>query len=161
MVRKWRRSPFDDMLRDLFERIDEMFEEEKPFEAWRPFVFGFSLTRQPGEEPEIREFGNIFPWEEKIEIKERKPLIDTFESDDEIHVIAEMPGIEKKDIRLNATKTTLEIEAETENRRYAEHVDLPAGVDPDSAKATYNNGVLEVTLKRAMLVRKGRPIKID
>lgn len=35
MARKWRRSPFDDMLRDLFERIDEMFEEEKPFEAWR------------------------------------------------------------------------------------------------------------------------------
>lgn len=91
-----------------------MFEEEKPLEAWRPFVFGFSLTRRPGEEPEIREFGNIFPWEEKI--KERKPLIDTFESDDEIHVIAEMPGIEKKDIRLNATKTTLEIEAETEKQ---------------------------------------------
>lgn len=136
-----------------------MFEEEKPLEAWRPFVFGFSLTRQPGEEPEIREFGNIFPWEEKI--KERKPLIDTFESDDEIHVIAEMPGIEKKDIRLNATKTTLEIEAETENRRYSEHVDLQDEVDTSSAKANYNNGVLEVTLKRTRPTEKGRPIKID
>lgn len=96
-----------------------------------------------------------------MEIKERKPLIDTFESDDEIHVIAEMPGIEKKDIRLNATKTTLEIEAETENRRYAEHVDIQDEVYPDSAKANYNNGVLEVTLKRAMQTEKGRPIKID
>ena len=59
-----------------------------------------------------------------------------------------MPGVNKEDIELSASETKLEIKAEGENRKYYEVVDLPDEVDPDSAKARYNNGVLEVVLKK-------------
>jgi len=38
-----------------------------------PFFYGFSINQRPGEEPEIREFGNIRPESGRIEIGERKP----------------------------------------------------------------------------------------
>src|SRR5664280_2589342 len=78
----------------------------------------------------------------------RKPLIDILETEDKVHVIAEIPGIEKENILLNATDLILDIETIDGNPKYSERVELPVKVDPQSAKATYKNGVLEVTFKR-------------
>jgi HSP20 family protein len=39
--------------------------------------------------------------------------------------------------------------AATDRREYEERVDLPIRVDEHSARATFNNGVLEITLERA------------
>ena len=117
------------------------------------FVYGFSITHRLEEGPQIREFGNI-PTFEHIEIRDkryldiRKPLIDILETEDMIHVIAEIPGIEKENIILNATDLILDIKAIDGNPKYSELVELPVKVDPLSAKATYKNGVLEVTFKR-------------
>ncbi|WP_269850959.1 archaeal heat shock protein Hsp20 [Methanosarcina horonobensis] len=111
------------------------------------------MTQRPGEEPEIREFGNIPMFEqtetgEKRYLDIRKPLIDVLESEEAVHVIAEMPGIEKENIQLNATDLILDIETLDGNPKYSERVELPVKVDPQSAKATYKNGILEVTFKR-------------
>jgi len=65
-----------------------------------------------------------------------------------IQVFAEVPGVEKSDIKLNATENSLSIAVDTETRKYHKEVELPERVDPDSVKATYRNGVLEVTLKK-------------
>ncbi|MBN2110404.1 MAG: Hsp20 family protein, partial [Methanosarcinaceae archaeon] len=43
---------------------------------------------------------------------------------------------------------------------YHEYIDLPATVDPDTAHASYRNGVLEVILPKREL-GKERPIRID
>lgn len=75
-------------------------------------------------------------------------MIDVMEEGEVVHVIADIPGVSKEDIDVNASKTSLDIEAEGESRKYSEKVDLGCEVYPDSAKAKYNNGVLEVTLKR-------------
>ena len=146
---------FDQIIERMFESID--MDQMKS----KPFIYGFSLTQRPGEEPDIQEFGNIHPSSHGFEIGERKPIIDVFESEDEVHVVAEMPGVDKEDIKLDATETSLNISAKTENTEYSEHVELPVSVHTDSAKASYKNGVLDVTLKRANLKKEGASIKVE
>jgi len=153
-----------DIFDEIFERIMRDFEEmfrrfEKGGEI-RPIIRGFSIRIGPDGKPEIKEFGTKPEIREKG-IEERKPLIDIIETDDEVQVIAEMPGVNKEDIDLNATEKSLEIKAEGENRRYHELVELPCEVIPDSAKARYNNGVLEVIFKKKHPEKKGKKIKIE
>jgi HSP20 family protein len=159
--REKRRNFFDEIFGiDPLEDVDEMFERLSRamgmnVESFgqQPFVYGFSVTHRPGEELEIREFGNVPMFEqtetgEKRNLNIRKPLIDVLEAEETVHVIAEIPGIEKENIKLNATDLILDIETIDGNPKYSERVELPVKVDPQSAKATYKNGVLEVTFKR-------------
>lgn len=156
-----KRSFFDEIFGiDPLKDVDEMFERLSRAMGMsmdnfgqHPFVYGFSITQRSGEEPEIREFGNIPMFEqaetgEKRYLDIRKPLIDVLETEETVHVIAEMPGIEKENIQLNATDLILDIETLDGNPKYSERVELPLKVDPQSAKATYKNGVLEVTFNR-------------
>ena len=161
-----RKSFFDDIFgADSFEDIEDMINhiienmdiDELP---GHPFVYGFSVTHRPGEDPSIREFGNIPPYQERgqlrhnIHIDERKPLIDVLETEDSVHVIAEMPGIEKEDIQLDATDSTVDLKAFRDDRKYSEQIELPVKVNPSSAEATYKNGVLEVIFKRMEPMKK-------
>lgn len=74
--------------------------------------------------------------------------IDVHEQDDEIRVIADLPGVEKSGIQLKCDGRILTISAESDRRSYDERVELPARVDERTARASYNNGVLEVVLER-------------
>ena len=78
-----------------------------------------------------------------------------------VKVIAEVPGVDKNDINLNASERKLIISVDTPQRKYYKEVDLPTEVDPQSAKATYKNGVLEVVLKKVGKGEKGVKIKIE
>ncbi len=149
---------FDDIFERMMRDLEEMFRRAESGEI-RPIIRGFSIRIGPDGKPEIREFGTKPMIKEGVE--ERKPLIDVIETDDEIQVIAEMPGVNKEDIELNATENSLEIKAESENRKYYEVVDLPAEVIPDSAKARYNNGVLEVVMKKKYPKKSGKKIKVE
>ncbi len=156
-----RRNFFDEMfgidsvhdMDEIFDRLNRAMGMSLENFGQHPFIYGFSVTHRPGENPEIREFGNI-PTFEQIEtgdrryLDTRKPLIDILETEDKVHVIAEIPGIEKENILLNATDLILDIETIDGNPKYSERVELPVKVDPQSAKATYKNGVLEVTIRR-------------
>jgi len=183
--RWWRRrSPFsrifeemERMMRELDEMFSRSFEElerEVPRNLIRerktdrgyirevgPIVYGYSITIGPDGKPIIREFGNIKPGRrpEIVEVSEaREPLVDVYEEDEIVKVIAEVPGVEKKDINLNATEKKLIISVDTPQRKYYKEVDLPAEVDPQSAKATYKNGVLEVVLKKT---GKSKGVKVN
>ena len=183
-----RRWPFRSM---FFEEIDEIFKEmEREFEdlmrrvpkdltrervlpdgtrvqEWGPFVYGYSMTIGPDGKPKITEFGNIKPGfgpgRPRIDIREeREPLVDVLTTDNEVKVIAELPGVEKKDINLHGTEDTLTISVDTPQRKYYKEVKLPAKVDPKKAKSSYKNGVLEVTLpKKEKEKPKGEPIRIE
>ncbi len=74
--------------------------------------------------------------------------LDIHESEDEIRVIADIPGVDKEEIELQCDGETLQLEADSGERRYDERISLPARVDEHSASATYNNGVLEVIFER-------------
>ena len=50
----------------------------------------------------------------------REPFIDVMESDNEIIATAEMPGLEKQDIKINVTEDMLEISAETKQEEKRE-----------------------------------------
>lgn len=160
-----RKSPFD-MFNDFDEIFNEMLREMESMgqEGERisgPFFYGFSMSQRPGEEPEVREFGNIHPGKGQFEIGERKPLIDVFDSDKTVQVVAEMPGIEKEDVELSAEGHDLEIHAIHGERKYHEIVELPADVDIDSAKASYKNGVLEITLNKVKKPSRKKKINVE
>ncbi|SIQ74593.1 HSP20 family protein [Haladaptatus litoreus] len=74
--------------------------------------------------------------------------VDIHEDDEHVRVIADLPGVEKEDINLKCDGETMTISAVSDHREYDERISLPARVDERSAKATYNNGVLEVTLEK-------------
>ena len=87
-------------------------------------------------------------------------MVDTIEQKDYYEVVAELPGVEKKDIKLHATEDTLEIRTENEKRYYKEiPFDMP--VKPETAKATYKNGVLSVRITKKEGEKKKTTISLD
>lgn len=92
------------------------------------------------------------------------PYVDVMEKGNDVIVTADLPGVDKKDIKISVRGDVLEISAERKMEReekekgYLRHersynrfyrsIRLPAAVDKSKAKATLNNGVLEVTLPK-------------
>lgn len=134
-----------------------------------PFVYGFSVTFGPDRKPIITEFGNMkpsgrSPWEPPFSLKEeREPLVDIIEGEKEVRVIAELPGVEKEDIKLYATEKTLTIDVSGKERSYYKELELPVEVEPGNAKSSYKNGILEVVLakKGEKKKPKGESIPIE
>ncbi|MEM4705755.1 MAG: Hsp20/alpha crystallin family protein, partial [Candidatus Nitrosocaldus sp.] len=93
--------------------------------------------------------------------EEREPLVDVMSTDGELKVIAELPGINKEDIRVTATEKSVNIRAENPERKYSKSIDLPEEVDPASAKSTYKNGILEITFKKKGSKQEGFTIKVE
>lgn len=135
--------------------------------SWGPFVYGYSVTVGPDGKPKVREFGN-FKAETRMgkpymDIKEkREPLADVMTTDSEVKVIVELPGVEKKDIKLSGTEDKLTISVDTAERKYFKEVDLPAKVDPKKATSNYKNGVLDITIPKTKEEKpKGETINIE
>ncbi len=93
------------------------------------------------------------------------PPLDIEETEDAIVVRAELPGMNKEDIKISLSGDTLTIsgerkfESEKKNRTYYRQeriygkfqrtVTLPAEVEGDKAKASYKAGVLELVLPKS------------
>lgn len=91
--------------------------------------------------------------------------VDVREEDGEIVVTADLPGMTKEDISLKADKEKIEISAESteeisehnekyfkrerSSRSFRRAVAWPASIEPESIKAKYDNGVLEVRAQKA------------
>ena len=178
------KDPFgniDDMFREMEKMMDEElknFTEKVPKEYVKerklpdgstvkelgPFVHGYSMKIGPDGKPEIQEFGNI-----KKSLKgtpqvkeEREPLVDIVETNEDVHVVVELPGVEKSDIKLHGTDDSLTISVDTPQYKYYKEVILPVKVRVKEANSSYKNGVLEVVLPKAELANKpkGEPIDI-
>jgi HSP20 family protein len=139
---------------------------------WGPFVYGYSMTIGPDGKPKIREFGNIKPSSDPescrldqpcLDVKqEREPLVDIVDTDGEIKVIVELPGVEKKSIKLSGTENILTISVDDPERKYYKEIDIPTKVDPKKAKTSYKNGVLETTLPKIEEKKQGgEEIKVE
>jgi HSP20 family protein len=92
------------------------------------------------------------------------PSMDIAETDKEIELTAELPGLEEKDVQLNVVDNHLTIRGEKKNQReekekdyhlvernygsFVRTVELPPGVDPESIKAVMSKGVLKVTVPK-------------
>src|SRR5213594_3164909 len=183
--RRWK-GPLSNWFEDFERTFEEMFKGmDLPKELIRerklpdgatvremgPFVYGYSFSVGPDGKPVVREFGNVKPSlrggpfgapRPKLSVKEeREPLLDTIAQDDIVKVVAELPGVEKSDISLECDGRTLTLKVETDKRRYFKRLELPAEVDPDTSKANYKNGVLELVLTRETRGPKPKQIRID
>ncbi len=78
----------------------------------------------------------------------REPLVDVLDEGDRVVVLAELPGIDEKDIRLRVEGDILEIAAATRDRKYLKEVLLPALVQPETLESSYRNGILEIKLAK-------------
>jgi HSP20 family protein len=91
----------------------------------------------------------------------REPLTDICEGEKDITVIAEMPGIERANIELETGEDFLVIKVEKGERKFFKELPLHKKIVPNSAKAKYNNGVLEITLQKAAAEKKGTRVKVE
>jgi HSP20 family protein len=127
--------------------------------TWDPFEelrrMQSRMSRIFGETPET-----LLPEQQMPEVQ--VPFVDVIEKGNDIIVTADMPGVDKNDIKINVRDNMLEISAERKSEqeqkgkefyrhersfsRFYREIRLPAAVDQSKAKATFNNGVLEVTL---------------
>jgi HSP20 family protein len=139
--------------------MNEAFDQAKDRKG--PVFYGFSISVGPDGKPIIQEFGNVKPGMKGPELKEEiEPLVDVMNSQNSLMVYAELPGVDKKDIQLSIADESLIISVEKEKRRYYKKVSLPTMVKPDTAKACYKNGVLEITFEKAVKQSK-KQIKVD
>jgi HSP20 family protein len=92
------------------------------------------------------------------------PSVDVKESDNEIKVSAELPGMHDKDIDVSLTKDSLTIKGEKKEEKedkgkdyyrmersygsFSRTIPLPAEIDTDKVKAEFKKGVLTVTLPK-------------
>jgi len=185
--RQWPRGFFgfeemDRMIEEMFREMAEMmpkelYREEKlpgggTIRKFGPLIYGYSMTIGPDGKPVIREFGNVKPSAPRtpfgtprppLEYKgEREPLVDVISDNGTIRVVAELPGVEKDDIKLHCSERVLTISVDTPERKYHKEVELPSPVDPKVSKASYKNGVLEVTLNKVEARRPtGESIRIE
>jgi HSP20 family protein len=105
------------------------------------------------------------------------PQIETFQRGNEFVVRADLPGLKKDDVKIDVTDDSLTIEGERreeyeEDREgyyrtersygsFCRVVPLPDGAITDSAKANFNNGVLEIVMQAPPReVSRGRRIEI-
>ena len=132
-----------------------------------PFVYGYSVKIGPDGKPIIREFGNIKPGltgegEAPLNLTERRePLVDVIEDGETVKVLAELPGVEKRDIRLKATDHSLTINVDNPTRKYYKELEFPEEVDEKTAKSNYTNGILEIVFKKKRRDDAGTEISIE
>ncbi|MFB0506415.1 MAG: Hsp20/alpha crystallin family protein [Thermodesulfobacteriota bacterium] len=145
---------------------------QKELTPWRPFGELSSLRREMdrlwenffGERPLTR------MWE-----REWAPSLDVSETRDNFVVKAEVPGIDAKDIDISLTGDVLTIKGEKRQEKeekeedyhlversygsFSRSVRLPAEVESNKIKASYKNGILNITLPKSEKV-KAKEVKI-
>jgi HSP20 family protein len=132
------------------EKIAELRRASQTSVGGRPRgVYGFSVRRGIGGVPRVQSFGNIRRTERGPVVDEvREPLVDVFDEDDVLLVIAELPGVEEKDIHLEVHDGLLKFSTNTRGRRYARELPLPCPVEESAMESAYKNGVLEIRLRK-------------
>lgn len=155
------RKMMDDMLKNLPDAFKQMGEDPS-----KGFVAGFNVRMGPDGKPTFNSFGNK-PQVKKegdlptIAADEREPLTDIYEDNQTIAITMELPGVEKGELDVNMTEDSLELSVDNDRRKYHKRIKLPAKVDPSTTKASYNNGVLDVTVKKQEQTAAGVKIQID
>lgn len=142
-------------LADLIETLGDLADKGERLKKSGEFqqrdvkgVYGFSVKVGLGDrEVKVEPFGNVRRDEESGEtvVQEiREPVVDVFEEKDHILVVAEMPGISAKDVRLEVKDDLLTIHAAKGDKKYQKEIILPQSYPRDKMKVICNNGIVEI-----------------
>ena len=146
-----------------FVNLDDVFEMLKNTGTISgPVFYGYTMTTDPEGKPVVQEYGNVQPARLPTENK-REPLIDTLvdEKEKTLKIVAEMPGVEKKDVNVVVgDDKVIHIDAERGEKNYHVKVPIKHKVDAESPKATYKNGILELVFKLEDEKSKGKSIDV-
>lgn len=90
--------------------------------------------------------------------------VDIGETENEIHIKADLPGVEEKDVEVTLEDDMLRLRAEKKSEQergdktwrvverscgtFERTIRVPAGVDPEKVSAAFANGVLTITLPK-------------
>jgi HSP20 family protein len=78
----------------------------------------------------------------------REPVVDVFEEEDHVLVVAEMPGVAKEDVHITVEDDLLTFTAERGDKKYRKEVLLPASCAKEKIEVACNNGVVEIKCKK-------------
>jgi HSP20 family protein len=105
------------------------------------------------------------------------PQVEMFERDNQIVLRADLPGLTKDDVKVELANDGITIEGERRNEheeereglyrsersygKFYRRIPVPEGVNLENAQASFNNGVLEITMPAAKPeARKARRLEI-
>ena len=105
------------------------------------------------------------------------PRMNVSETEDEIRVEAELPGVSEKDVNIELSDDLLTIRGEKQAQRedknqnyhiversfgsFARSIRLPFSPQPDQVKAEFTNGVLHIALPKAAAQEKVHRIQVQ
>lgn len=160
-------SEFDRIFKRMsssFFDIDDIFEEfGKNGYTTGPYYYGYTMTVGPDGKPVVKEYGNVKPGLLPSS-DERQPVVDTIVDEKEkvVKLIAEMPGVEKTDVKIVVEDKTVDLSAAHDDKKYHVKVPLKHKVDENSAKASYKNGILQLVFKLIEEEKpKGKTVEVE
>ena len=160
-------SEFDRIFKRMsnsFFNIDDIFEEFKGNGSTSgPYYYGYTMTVGPDGKPVVKEYGNVKPGLLPTS-DTREPVVDTIVDEKEkvVKLIAEMPGVEKTDVKIIVENKTVDLSAEHDQKKYHAKVPIQQKIDENSAKASYKNGVLEILFKLIEEEKpKGKTVEVE
>ncbi len=139
----------------------------QPFESLREEVDRIfdEFTRGFGRWPLGRRFLEAEPMRYETSFGVSVPAVDVVEKEKEYQLLAELPGLDEKDVEVSVADDILTIKGEKKEekeekaknyyvseRRYGtfqRSFQLPAGVDAEKIEANFQKGILTVTLPKA------------
>lgn len=86
----------------------------------------------------------------KIDKKEYDMFVDITENKDNIHIVAEMSGVQKEDIKLSVYGDMLNIHTSDDAaKQYSRKIELPYDIDFQNISGRYKNGIFSVVLRKS------------
>ena len=144
--------------------IDDISEEFKGKGSnFSPFYYGYTMTVGPNGKPVVKEYGNVKP-ELLPSTDIREPIVDVIVDEKEklVKLVAEIPGVEKTDVKILVQDKFVDISAERGEKKYHVKVPIKHKVDENSAKASYKNGILELVFKLIEDEKpKGKKVEVE
>ena len=134
---------------DLVNMINKIESEDR--HRSEAFIYGYSINIDENGKAEINEFGNIkssSEGEENLEVSEsREPLVDIIEGKNAVTVVIELPGVEKSDIKVEIKESIIFVTT-INSKNYYKEIPLTGKIIANSARARYNNGILEIIINK-------------
>ena len=156
-MRRWYWIEPVDELRHMQYRMDKLLKE-----MFDPSYTGRALLRGDTE---------------KQLTKTTEPFVDVYEKDDKLVIKADIPGVDKKDIKIDVKGDLLDITAErkdeTEEKddgyirkerfysKYRRSITLPTEIDPEKTEANFKDGVLELSMPKLEGVGEVKRIEVN